>query len=105
MTSQDLEDLADRHFRPDPQAILAAPTDALQARVLIAIAPAMAATKAGQDGIWMLANLICRQFKLVTGIALDIPADLPLLPRVAAFGQDVMRHALAGFLAARLPGG
>jgi hypothetical protein len=71
--TQDLDDLADRHFRPDPQGILAAPADAHQARVLIAIAPAMAATKAGQDAVWMLANLICRQFRLVTGIALDIP--------------------------------
>jgi molybdopterin/thiamine biosynthesis adenylyltransferase len=85
--THELDDLADRHFRPDPQGILAAPTEARQARVLIAIAPAMAATKAGQDAIWMLANLICRQFKLVTGIALDIPPDVALLPRVAAFGE------------------
>lgn len=84
---QDLDNLADRHFRPDPQGILGAPADAQQARVLIAIEPGMAATMAGQDAVWMLANLVCRQFGLVTGIALEIPSGVPLLPRVAAFGD------------------
>ncbi len=53
-----LEDLADRHFRPDPSGLLAAPALARQARVLIAIGAPMAETKAGQDALWMLANLL-----------------------------------------------
>jgi hypothetical protein len=81
----DLNHLADRHFRTDPHDVLAAADTARQARVLVAIGPDMAATKAGQDALWMLANLLCRQFRLVTGIRLDIPPETALLPRVAAF--------------------
>jgi molybdopterin/thiamine biosynthesis adenylyltransferase len=83
----DLDYLADRHFRPDPHGVLAAPDTARQARVLVAIGPRMAVTKAGQDALWMLANLLCRQFRLVTGVTLDIPSEIPLLPRIAAFGE------------------
>jgi hypothetical protein len=83
----DLDQLADRHFRPDPQGALATPESACRARVLVAIDPAVAETKAGQDTVWMLANLLCRQFKLVTGITLDIPSQVALRPRVAAFGE------------------
>ena len=96
MMMQDLDDLADRHFRADPKGILAPPAEARQARVLIAIEPAMAATKAGQEALWMLANSVCRQFRLVTGIALDIPSRVPLLPRVAAFGEAAtLKEAVA----------
>lgn len=83
----DIDQLADRHFRPDPQGVLATPEAARCASVLVAIDPAVAETKAGQDTIWMLVNLLCRQFKLVTGITLDIPSPVALHPRVAAFGE------------------
>jgi hypothetical protein len=86
MTS-DLDQLADRHFRPDPKGALATPESARRARVLVAIEPSVAETKAGQDTIWMLVNLLCRQFKLVIGITLDIPSQVALRPRVAAFGE------------------
>lgn len=91
-----LEQLSDRHFRADPLGILADPTVAGQGRVLIAINPNLAATKAGQDTLWMLANLLGRQFRLVTGITLDIPSHVPLLPRVAAFGESLsLRDTIA----------
>jgi molybdopterin/thiamine biosynthesis adenylyltransferase len=87
MTQLDLDQLADRHFRPDPQGILAPPASAKSGRILIAIESRMAETKAGQDALWMLANLLCRQFKLVAGITLDVPPLVALLPRVAPFGD------------------
>jgi molybdopterin/thiamine biosynthesis adenylyltransferase len=83
----DIDDLADRHFRPDPHGMLAAPSSAQQARVLVAISDAAARTKSGQDAFWMLINLLCRQFKLVTAITLDIPPETKTLARVAAFGE------------------
>ncbi|MFB6465009.1 ThiF family adenylyltransferase [Bradyrhizobium tunisiense] len=85
--SRNIEDLADRHFRPDPHDMLADPSSARQARILVAISDTAAHTKSGQDTLWMLTNLLCRQFKLVTAIAYDIPAEIAMLPRVAAFGE------------------
>lgn len=82
----ELDRLADRHFRPDPEGQLAPPTDARQGRVLVGADSGTAATKAGQHALWMLTNLLCRQFRLVTSIGFDIPATIPLQPRVAAFG-------------------
>ena len=51
-----LDQLADRHFRPDPHGMLATGASARQSRVLIGTDAVMAATKAGQDAVWMLAN-------------------------------------------------
>ena len=85
MTSE-LDQLADRHLRPDPQSTLAAPEAAIAGRVLVGIESRLAQTKAGQDMLWMLSNLLCRQFKLVTGISYDVPEDVPLQSRVAGFG-------------------
>ena len=82
-----IDDLADRHFRPDPHGMLADPSSARQAHVLVAISQAAADTKSGQDALWMLTNLLCRQFKLVTAITLDIPPETETLARVAAFGE------------------
>lgn len=94
--THDIDNLADRHFRPDPHGVLAASGEARTARVLIGIDLLWARTKAGQDTIWMLANLLCRQFKLVTSITLDIPSEITLLPRVAAFGEALLlRDAIA----------
>ena len=82
-----IDDLADRHFRPDPHGMLADRSSARQARVLVAISQAAASTKSGQDALWMLTNLLCRQFKLVTAITFDIPPETGTLARVAAFGE------------------
>lgn len=84
--SGEIDQLADRHFRPDPRGMLADAGTARRATVVIAIGGAMAGTAAGQHAIWMLTNLLCRQFKLVTAITFDIPDEVALLPRVAAFG-------------------
>ncbi|HEV2160669.1 MAG TPA: ThiF family adenylyltransferase [Stellaceae bacterium] len=84
--NEDIDRLADRHFRPDPQGLLASSASARTGRVLLGIAPGIAKSKAGQDALWMLANLLGRQFKLVTTIGLDIPSEIALAPCVAAFG-------------------
>lgn len=90
--SHDLERLADRHFRPDPLGLLAPAATARTGKVLLGIDPAIAKSKAAQDTLWMLANLLARQFKLVTAIGLDIPADVALTPNVAAFGAALQLH-------------
>ncbi|WP_038975214.1 ThiF family adenylyltransferase [Bradyrhizobium genomosp. III] len=82
----EIEQLSDRHFRPDPAGILADTAAARQGHVLVSISTAAASTKSGQDALWMLTNLLCRQFKLVTSIIFDIP-DLPTFEKLAAFGQ------------------
>lgn len=77
--------LADRHFRPDPQGVLA-PKEATQhGRVLITVADNVAGTQAGQHTGWILTNLLSRQFGVVAEIALNVP-NVPLLPDTAAFG-------------------
>jgi hypothetical protein len=50
----DLDQLADRHFRPDPQGALATPESARHARVLVAIDPALAETKRTRSGCWRI---------------------------------------------------
>jgi molybdopterin/thiamine biosynthesis adenylyltransferase len=82
-----IDNLADRHFRPDPHGMLADPSSARQARVLVSISAGAACTKSGQDTLWMLTNLLCRQFKLVTAITFDIPAETKTIARVVAFGE------------------
>lgn len=84
---EDIDHLADRHFRPDPQGLLASSSAARAGSVLLGISPAVAKSKAAQDALWMLANLLGRQFKLVTTIGLDAPLEVALEPHVAAFGE------------------
>jgi len=80
----ELDQLADRHFRADPTGVLAEGA-ARPGSVLVRISPEMAGTAAGQHLAWMLVNLLCRQFKVVQKIVLDVPPN-PLLPNVAAYG-------------------
>lgn len=86
--------LADRHFRPDPQGVLA-PKEATQhGRVLITVADNVAGTQAGQHTGWVLTNLLSRQFGVVVEIALNVP-NVPLLPDTAAFGaKDTFSETL-----------
>src|SRR5690242_15199076 len=86
MTS-DLDQLADRHFRPDPQGLLAPAAQATTGRVLVIVAPVQANSVAGQHLAWMLVNLLARQFRLVSAIVLDVDPDAMLQARVAPFGE------------------
>lgn len=81
----ELDQLADRHLRADPTGVLSDGTGR-PGSVRVSISLAMASTRGGQHLVWMLVNLLCRQFKVVQEIILDVP-DTPLLPDVAAYGQ------------------
>lgn len=85
--ASELDQLADRHLRPDPHGLLAPLDQAKTGRVVLKIAPALAASIAGQHLAWMLVNLLARQFRIVSSITLDVDPHTPLQARVAPFGE------------------
>lgn len=91
--SAELDQLADRHFRLDPQGVLADAGD-VKSGVVLVRAGTVAETVATQHLLWMLVSLLARQFKVVTQIILDVP-DLPLRAGVAPFGaMETLRSTL-----------
>lgn len=82
--NSELDQLADRHLRLDPQGVL---VDAayLKSGVVLLRAGSHAASVATQHLLWMLVSLLARQFKVVTEVILDVP-DVPLRDGVAPFG-------------------
>lgn len=92
--SADLDQLADRHFRPDPQGVLAPKGEGQCGRVLVTVAQEAAATPAGQHLAWMLVNQLSRQFGVVAEITLRVP-ESSLLRDTAAFGaKESLRETL-----------
>jgi molybdopterin/thiamine biosynthesis adenylyltransferase len=81
----ELDRLADRHLRPDPQGVLADAEQGQTGSVLVKVCAGMAPACGIQHLLWMLVNLLSRQFKVVKDIVLDIP-DVPLHAGVAPFG-------------------
>lgn len=81
----ELDQLADRHLRADPQGVLAAAGDMNSGVVLVKVSVAMAAARGAQHLVWMLVSLLCRQFKVVKEIVLDVP-EAALHAGVAPFG-------------------
>lgn len=81
----ELDQLADRHLRSDPQGALADPGEMKSGVVLVQVSKAMAGVLATQHLVWMLVSLLSRQFKVVKEIVLDVP-DVALYPAVAPFG-------------------
>jgi len=53
--------------------------------VRITASSAVAATPAGQHCLWMLTNLLARQFGVITALEIDVPA-VPSIPQTALFG-------------------
>ena len=54
----------------------------------------VAETPAGQHCLWMLTNVLARQFGIITTLAIDVPAT-PLIPGVAHFGSgQTLKEAL-----------
>lgn len=82
----ELDLLADRHLRADPQGVLAELGEGKTGTVVIQASPTMAATIGAQHLLWMLVSLLSRQFKVVNQIILDVP-DAALYEGVAPFGQ------------------
>lgn len=93
--SAELDKLSDRHFRPDPQGVLAARDAGRRGRVCIHVDAEMGGSVGGQHLAWMLVNLLCRQFGVVEEILLDV-APVNLHRGVAPFGAH---QALAETLA------
>lgn len=81
----ELDQLADRHLRADPQGALAEPEQVKSGVVLVQVNSAMAVALGAQHLVWMLVSLLSRQFKVVKEIVLDVP-DAALHPTVAPFG-------------------
>jgi molybdopterin/thiamine biosynthesis adenylyltransferase len=81
----ELDQLADRHLRADPQGVLATPGNLKAGIVLVQVGPALANALAAQHLVWMLVSLLSRQFKVVKEIILDVP-DAALHRTVAPFG-------------------
>ncbi|MGN7873639.1 ThiF family adenylyltransferase [Roseateles sp. 22389] len=82
----ELDFLADRHLRPDPQGVLDEQAATKTGVVLVQVSEPMAAALGVQHLVWMLVNLLSRQFKVVDEVVLDVPATVPVQPGVAAFG-------------------
>jgi hypothetical protein len=74
----------DRHLTGNTNFELDAPCGRTRL-VRITASPEVAATVAGQHCLWMLTNLLARQFGIITALAIDIPA-VPVVPGVALFG-------------------
>lgn len=83
---QEIDQLADRHLRPDPLGVLVEGAAAHVGVVRVSVSSAEAASKGGQHLAWMLVNLLCRQFKVVREIRLNVPLT-PTLDAVAHFGR------------------
>lgn len=81
----EIDQLANRHLRPDPQGVLPEAGQTRPGSVCVRMSAAMANSRAGQHAVWMLVNLLCRQFKVVRAIVLDVP-EVPLQTGVAPFG-------------------
>lgn len=82
----ELDQLADRHLRPDPQGVLADPLEVNSGVVLVQASLAMAKARGMQHLAWMLVSLLSRQFKVVKEIVIDVP-EVALHAGVAPFGE------------------
>jgi hypothetical protein len=89
MTDPKAENLGDRHLRPIDG--LARPTG--RRRVRITADDAVARSVAGQQTLWMLANLLARQFGVVAEIEIALPR-VPLYQSVALFGGRASNRKL-----------
>lgn len=82
----ELDQLADRHLRPDPQGVMGESEGVKSGVVLVQVSEAMAAAPGGQHLVWMLVSLLSRQFKVVSEIVLEVPSTAVLHAGVAPFG-------------------
>lgn len=82
----ELDQLADRHLRADPQGVLAEALDVTSGVVLVQVSLAMAVARGTQHLAWMLVSLLSRQFKVVKEIVIDVP-EVALHASVAPFGE------------------
>jgi molybdopterin/thiamine biosynthesis adenylyltransferase len=92
MNEQEAHKLGNRHLRPISG--LNSPSGASR-RVRITAADSTAATLSGQHTLWMLANLLARQYGVVAKIEIVVPA-VALYPQAALFGRrDTIAETIA----------
>jgi len=86
--------LGDRHLGPDLSDRLRPVNADARNVVRVSASPAVASTLGGQHALWMLVNLLARQFAVVHELQIAVP-PLPVQPGVALFGgADNLVHAL-----------
>jgi molybdopterin/thiamine biosynthesis adenylyltransferase len=85
MTAGDIYTLGNRHLRPSPE-LADLGTILVPKRVRITADHQYASSTAGQHTLWMLANLLARQFGIIGALELRVP-EVPLCPGVAFFGS------------------
>lgn len=77
--------LGNRHLGAEPGSSLASVNSNEWHTVRLTASPAVAETVGGQHAIWMLANLLARQFAVIQEVELVLPR-VPLQAGVALFG-------------------
>jgi len=85
MNFEEAKRLGNRHLTGNEKFEIRAHTGKSHV-VRITAAPALATTMAGQHCLWMLTNLLARQFGIITTLRIDVP-PVPSLPGVALFGM------------------
>lgn len=76
--------LGHRHLQESPYVKSGESRQAVTGKVRVTASPDAVRTKAGQHLIWMIGNLLARQFGIVKEIVICVP-DSALLPGVAPF--------------------
>lgn len=98
MTVSEIQALADRHLRPSSDLADFGPS-LVPKRVRITVSEQHASGLAGQHTLWMLTNLLARQFGIIGELDLQVP-DVPMCPGVAFFGgAATLRATLAHTIA------
>lgn len=75
----------DRHLRQGVGNHLGSPDLSARYRVRLCASKEVAATVGGQHSLWILSNLLARQFGVISELEIDVPR-VPLLLGVALFG-------------------
>jgi hypothetical protein len=85
MNFEEAERLGNRHLTGNEKF----DSDALKRRprvVRVTASASVAGTPAGQHSLWMITNLLARQFSIITTLEIDVPA-VAAIPGVALFGS------------------
>jgi len=94
MNLEEARKLGNRHLAGNEKFEIEA-SDARSRRVCITASPSVAATPAGQHCLWMLTNLLARQFGVITILEIDVP-PVPAIREAILFGSGLtLQEALA----------
>jgi len=88
MTNLDSHKYGDRHLRSDLGGRLNSLDPTSIRRVRLAATDVISKTFAGQHILWMLSNLLARQYAVIHEIHISVPS-IPVMPSIALFGEGV----------------